>query len=147
MEFRIVSENKKQFLDLLLLADEQEDMIDLYLDRGTLFVLYDDGPKCTAVVTQEDDNTYELQSLATQPAYQGRGYGGAMVRHVCAYYAGAGRTMLLGTGDCPGILRFYEGCGFVFSHRIPNYFLEHYREPIFEDGKQLIDKVYLKQEL
>ena len=27
-----VKENKKQYLDLLLLADEQEDMIDRYLD-------------------------------------------------------------------------------------------------------------------
>ena len=36
-----VSENKKDFLDLLLLGDEQEDMIDRYLARGELFVLYD----------------------------------------------------------------------------------------------------------
>ena len=31
-----VTENKKQYIDLLLLADEQEDMIDRYLDKGTL---------------------------------------------------------------------------------------------------------------
>lgn len=36
-----VSENKKDFLELLLLGDEQEDMIDRYLARGELFVLYD----------------------------------------------------------------------------------------------------------
>ena len=29
-----VKEIKKQYLDLLLLADEQEDMIDRYLERG-----------------------------------------------------------------------------------------------------------------
>ena len=29
-----VKENKKQYLDLLLLADEQEDMVDRYLDKG-----------------------------------------------------------------------------------------------------------------
>ena len=32
-----VKENKKQYLDLLLLADEQEDMIDRYLDNGKMF--------------------------------------------------------------------------------------------------------------
>ena len=43
MTIQELKENKKQYLDLLLLADEQEDMIDRYLDRGQVFVLYDDG--------------------------------------------------------------------------------------------------------
>ena len=34
-----VKENKKQYLDLLLLADEQEDMVDRYLDNGKMYVL------------------------------------------------------------------------------------------------------------
>lgn len=34
-----IKENKKQFLSLLLLADEQENMIDRYLERGTMYVL------------------------------------------------------------------------------------------------------------
>ena len=34
-----VKENKKQYLDLLLLADEQEDMVDRYLDSGKMYVL------------------------------------------------------------------------------------------------------------
>lgn len=42
MAFREV-ENKREYLPLLLLADEQENMIDLYLDRGTMFVLEEDG--------------------------------------------------------------------------------------------------------
>ena len=29
-----VTENKKEYLDLLLLADEQENMVDRYLDNG-----------------------------------------------------------------------------------------------------------------
>ena len=40
-----ITENKKQYLDLLLLADEQESMIDRYLERGELFVLEDEGVK------------------------------------------------------------------------------------------------------
>ena len=38
-----VKENKKQYLDLLLLADEQEDMIDRYLDNGKMYVLDDNA--------------------------------------------------------------------------------------------------------
>ena len=44
-----VSENKKQYLDLLLLADEQEDMVDRYLYKGKMYVLDDDGVKCECV--------------------------------------------------------------------------------------------------
>jgi len=56
MDVVIVKENKKEFLPLLLLADEQEDMIDTYLDRGTLFALYDCDLKSICVVTEEKDN-------------------------------------------------------------------------------------------
>ena len=35
-----ITENKKRFLNLLLLADEQESMIDRYLERGEMLVLY-----------------------------------------------------------------------------------------------------------
>lgn len=43
MNITPISSNKKQYLDLLLLADEQESMIDLYLNRGEMFVLEDNG--------------------------------------------------------------------------------------------------------
>ena len=46
-----VTENKKQYLDLLLLADEQEDMIDRYLDKGRMYVLDDNGVKSECVIT------------------------------------------------------------------------------------------------
>jgi len=55
--------------------------------------------------------------------------------------------MIVGTGDTPIIVPFYENSGFVFSHRLENYFLDHYDEPIFEDGILLKDKIYLKREL
>ena len=45
MEIYEITDNKKQYLTLLLLADEQEDMIDRYLERGTMYVLEDGGVK------------------------------------------------------------------------------------------------------
>ncbi len=47
-----VKENKKQYLDLLLLADEQEDMVDRYLDNGKMYILDDNGVKCECVILQ-----------------------------------------------------------------------------------------------
>ena len=147
MEIKIISENKKDFMDLLLLADEQEDMIEQYLARGTLFALYDNDLKSICVVTDERGGSFELQSLATYRQFQGAGYGTCLVRHIFEHYKDKGTTMYVGTGDVPSIISFYEHCGFTLSHRLENYFLEHYKAPIFEGEIQLRDKVYLKKDL
>ena len=61
MEIIEIKENKKQFLPLLLLADEQESMIDRYIDRGTMYVLVDNGVKCECVVTDEGKGILEIK--------------------------------------------------------------------------------------
>ena len=134
-------------LDLLLLADEQENMIDKYLEGGTLFALYDRDLKSTCVVTIEGGNTYEIQSLATYPQFQGKGYGRYLVDYVCNYFSYNGGTMVIAADDSPLTVPFYENCGFVFSHRIENYFLEYYDNLIIEAGVQIKDKVHLTKAL
>ena len=57
------------------------------------------------------------------------------------------RTMLVGTGDSPLAIPFYENCGFTYSHRIPDFFTDNYDHPIYEAGKQLKDMVYLKRNM
>ena len=146
----VVSENKKDFLDLLLLGDEQEDMIDRYLERGELFVLSERGGRaaiCVCVVTDEGNGLFEIKNLATDARYQGLGYGSLMVRHVCAQYMGKGTDMLVGTGESPRTLNFYRRCGFSYSHRLKDFFINNYRHPIVEDGVVLTDMIYLKKAL
>ncbi|MCL2664942.1 MAG: GNAT family N-acetyltransferase [Defluviitaleaceae bacterium] len=147
MTINLIKQNKNDFFDLLLLADEQIDMIEKYLYRGDLFALYDGGLKSICVVTDEGGGVFELQNIATYPQFQKQGYGRHLIEHVCAYYKAAGSTMIVGTGDVPSAIKFYENSGFTYSHKIENYILENYREPIFEEGVQLIDKVYLKRAL
>ena len=86
MKIRKVETDKKRYLDLLLLADEQENMIDRYLERGTMYVLEDDGVKAECVVTDEGDGILELKNLAVEPAFQGRGYGKNMVDFLVRTY-------------------------------------------------------------
>ena len=147
MEIKEVKRNKKQYLSLLLLADEQEDMIDRYLDRGTMYVLEDGGVKGQCVVTDEGNGLLELKSLAVEPAFQGRGYGRALVDFVCETYRGRFATLQVGTGDSPLTVPFYEKCGFVRSHVVKSFFTHHYNHPIFEGGVQLVDMVYLQKKL
>jgi len=142
-----ITSNKKQYLDLLLLADEQEDMIDRYLESGDMFALYDDDLKTVCVVAAIDKETCELKNIATYKKYQGKGYAKALIKFVSDYYKNNFKTMLVGTGKTPIILSFYESCGFEKSHIIKNFFIDNYDHPMFEDGIQLIDMVYLKKKL
>ena len=142
-----VKENKKQYLDLLLLADEQEDMVDRYLDNGKMYVLDDNGIKCECVVTDEGNGVLEIKNIATVPEYQGKGYAKAMIDFVVNKYKGQYTVVQVGTGDSPLTIPFYEKCGFVYSHSLPNFFIDNYDHPIFENGIQLVDMVYLKRPL
>ena len=147
MDIKMIYENKKQFLDLLLLADEQESMIEKYLERGELFALYDSDLKSVCVVTRESDDVCELKNIATYEKWHGKGYGTKLLTHIFSHYKDKYTTMLVGTGDSPSILQFYQKNGFRVSHRIKNFFTDNYDHPMFEDGVQLIDMVYLSKAL
>ena len=147
MEIIEIIDNKKVYIELLLLADEQEDMIDRYLDKGKMYVLDDNGIKCQCVVTNEGNGVLEIKNIATVPEYQGKGYAKAMIDFIIAKYREDYSVLQVGTGDSPSAIPFYEKCGFVRSHIIPNFFTENYNHPIYEDGIQLVDMVYLKRVL
>ncbi len=147
MRIEKISTNKKQYLDLLLLADEQEDMIDRYLEKGDMFALFDEDLKTVCVVAAIDKESCELKNIATYKKHQGKGYGRAMIKYISNYYKNSFKSMRVGTGDVPSILSFYESCGFAKYHIIRNFFTDNYEQPMFEDGIQLIDMVYLKKDL
>ena len=142
-----VKEDKKQYLDLLLLADEQEDMIDRYLDNGRMYVLDDNGIKCECVITDEGNGVLEIKNIATVSEYQGKGYAKALIDFVVKKYKEQYTVLQVGTGDSPLTIPFYEKCGFVRSHSVPNFFTDNYNHPIFECGIQLVDMVYLQRPL
>ncbi|MEG2340818.1 MAG: GNAT family N-acetyltransferase [Odoribacter sp.] len=140
-------ENKKQYLDLLLLADEQESMIDRYLERGELFVLDDNGVKAICVVTDEGNGVCELKNIAVKINSQRKGYGKKLIEYLIVHYAGIYRQIIVGTGDVPSTVSFYTNCGFEYSHRIENFFTDNYDHQIIEDGILLKDMIYFKRKM
>jgi GNAT superfamily N-acetyltransferase len=141
-----IVENKEQFMDLLLLGDEQESMIKKYIYRGELFALYNGDLKTVCVVTKEDDEVYEIKNIATYEKYQGKGYGKYMIKWIVENYKNKCNKLYVGTGDNEKILSFYKNCGFIYSYTIKEFFTNNYDHKIYEDGKQLIDMIYLKIE-
>ena len=143
MQIIEVKDNKKQYLPLLLLADEQESMIERYLDKGTMYVLDDKGVKCQCVVTDEGGGVLEIKNIAAMAEHQGKGHAKALIEFILEKYKEHYRILQVGTGDSPLTIGFYEKCGFVRSHTIANFFTDNYNHPIYECGVQLVDMVYL----
>lgn len=142
-----LTENKKRYIELLMLADEQESMIDRYLERGDMFVLEDDGVKAICVVTDEKGGDCELKNIAVIPKYQRQGYGKRLINYLFTHYTEKYSRMIVGTGDVPSAVGFYTCCGFEYSHRIKNFFTDNYDHQMIEDGVLLEDMIYLKREL
>lgn len=147
MEIREIKQDKKQYMDLLLLVDEQESMIDRYLDRGTMYVLEDSFVKAECVVTDEGNGILEIKNIATAVAYHRKGYGKALIDWICATYKDQFSILQVGTDDSHLTVPFYEKCGFQRSHTIKNFFIDNYDHEIYEAGIQLIDMVYLQKKL
>lgn len=145
MKITEITENKKQYLNLLLLADEQEDMIDRYLTRGRMFILMDGIVKAECVVTDEGEGILEIKNIATHPRYQRKGYGRALIDFIIKEFKGRYKTLRVGTGESPLTLPFYEKCGFKKAFTVKNFFTDNYDHPIFECGVQLVDMIYLER--
>lgn len=148
MEIKEIKENKKIFLPLLLLADEQESMIDRYLDRGIMFALYDENDvKSICVITDEGDNVLEIKNIATKLDSQGKGYAKTLIKYIEENFKHKYSVLKVGTGDSPLTIPFYEKCGFVKFDKIKNFFIDNYDHPIYECGVQLVDMIYLKKDI
>lgn len=142
---RPVTSGKEKYLPLLLLGDEQESLIRAYLDRGELFALEREGKAlAVCVVTREGPGVYELQNIAVAPAYQRQGLGRALVDFLWDRYPDL-ETLRLGTGDASSTVGFYRRLGFQETGREKDYFLRCYDHPIYEDGRQLRDRVFFQK--
>ena len=147
MKILEISKNKKQYMELLFLADEQEDMIDKYINRGTMYILDDNGVKAECVVTDEGNGILEIKNIATNPKFRGMGYGKSLIDFVANKYKNKFSILQVGTGDSPATIGFYIKCGFSHSHIIKNFFTDNYNHPIYEEGVKLVDMIYLRRVL
>ena len=115
--------------------------------EGDEAVLEDNDVKAECVVTEEGNEILEIKNIAVDPENQGKGYGKALIDFLAGKYADEYSVLQVGTGDSPLTIPFYEKCGFVRSHKIPNFFTDNYDHLINEGGVQLIDMVYLQRHI
>ena len=130
MYIKEVKENKKQYLDLLLLADEQENMIDRYLSNGTMYVLEDDGVKAECVVLDVGGGVLEIKNIATDPQFHGKGYGKTLIEFIINKYQGDYSILQVGTVDSPSTIPFMKSAALPVLVFLRTSLLNHYDHPI-----------------
>ena len=145
---KIYDGDRRRLLPLLLLADESEEMVSRYIDRGEMFIIEADGRIAgECIVTDEGDGVLELKSLAIAKEFQKKGFGRALVSFIADRYRGSFSVLQAGTGDSPLTMPFYRKCGFVPHSVIPGFFTDNYDHPIIEGGVVLRDMIVLRKVL
>lgn len=149
MEIIKITKDKKKYLDLLLLGDEQEDMVDKYLSDGEMFIASaEEKVQGECVITYNGNGVYEIKNVAVYPEYQRRGVGRKLLNFALEYVKHkGGKSLIVGTGEAINTMSFYIGCGFAEYRREKDFFTKNYNKPIYEDGVQLKDMVYFKKDI
>ncbi len=95
------------------------------------------------VTLRIDPDTIEMKNLAVITKFRYQGYGSRMLQYIECQYPDS--LIILGTGETPSTIRFYEKCGYSYFHRILDFFTDNYPVPIIEEGVTLRDMIYLKK--
>lgn len=133
---REIKEGKEDYMELLLIGDEDEQMVMKYLNDAKLFTIDDEA---IAAVINLGDGKYELKNIAVKEESRGKGLSKQLIKHILAYYPDL-RALYAGTGESN--TGFYEHMGFTYSHKIENFFKDNYSHPIIDNGVLLKDMFY-----
>jgi|SRR6478672_7032474 len=139
-------------LSLLLLADDSEQQVRGYMQRGILFVAEEAGRDVGIVLAIPSVlGEVELKAVAVDPASHNRGIGKRMLAMVLAALGKRGfKRVVLGTGNSGiGQIAFYQKAGFRLWRIERDFFSPErgYPAGLEENGILLRDMVWFDQPL
>ena len=140
--------DRERHLPLLLEADDSEEHMDGYLDRGVLLEVLDAGEMIGVVVLVREADEVEIWNIALSQGHRGRGFGRAAIGAI-AERCRRDRVSCLtvGTADCSlDTIAFYRKVGFRFAGIRESYF-DTYPLAVVENGLRARDMVMFKMPL
>lgn len=140
--------DRERHLPLLLEADESEQHVRVYLDRGQLLEIYNAGGMIGVTVLVRDAAEVEIWNIALSQGYRGRGLGRAAIGAIADRCRRDGASQLtVGTSDCSlGTILFYRKVGFRFAGVREGYF-DTYPVAVVENGIRARDMVMFQMPL
>lgn len=136
--------------DLLLLADPSREIIDSYIrDSRVYLALIGDVRVGVYVLTPLEDKKAEVKNIAIHESWQGRGLGKQLLTDAAIKARDLGfRTLVIGTGNSSvAQLYLYQRSGFEITAIRKDFFIQHYPEPIYENGIQCKHMIMLEKTL
>jgi ribosomal protein S18 acetylase RimI-like enzyme len=139
---------RERHLPLLLEADDVEEHIHGYLDRGRLFEIRDADAFIGVAVLVTDGDACEIWNIALSEEHRGRGAGRGAIDLIARQCREQGAARLtVGTSDCSlGTIAFYRKVGFRFAGVRKGYF-DDYPVAVVENGIRARDMVMFEMEL
>lgn len=140
--------DRERHLPLLLEADDAEEHMRGYLDRGELLEIHDAEGMIGVVVLVREADEVEIWNIALAADRRGRGLGRAAIRAIADRCARAGAARLIvGTSDCSlDTIAFYRKAGFRFAGVREGYF-DTYPVAVVENGIRARDMVMFRMAL
>ncbi|HEU4728018.1 MAG TPA: GNAT family N-acetyltransferase [Kofleriaceae bacterium] len=145
----LYAEDRTALRTLFRLADDSDQEIASYLDRGSVLVAIESGEIVghVQILDAEVPATCELKSIAVVEARRGQGIGRGLVEAGLAHARARGATrVVLATGAADThLLRFYQRLGFRMLRIERDAFTPAagYPAELFVDGIRLLDRVWL----
>lgn len=136
--------------DLLLLADPSREMIDTYIRHSRVYVaLMDDIRVGVYVLMPLGAKKAEVKNIAVHESWQGRGLGKQLLADAAVKARELGfETLVIGTGNSSvAQLYLYQRSGFDITAIRKDFFVQHYPEPIYENGIRCKHMIVLEKEL
>lgn len=140
--------DRERHLPLLLEADDSEQHMRVYLDRGQLLEIGSAGEMIGVTVLIRDADEVEIWNIALAEGYRGRGLGRAAIEAIADRCRRDGASRLtVGTSDCSlGTIAFYRKVGFRFAGVREGYF-DTYPVIVVENGLRARDMVMFTMSL
>lgn len=150
MHIRLLKQNEKPPMALLLTADPSEELVKDYLESGHCYMAEIDKQTVGVfVLLKISDDMIELINIAVDEKYQGRGIGKTLVKNAVQKAQDLGyKTIEVGTGNSSiDQLALYQKCDFRITGVDKDFFIRNYEVDIFENGILCRDMVRLSQSI
>lgn len=147
LSIKRITEDLESYIELLMEADPEESMIRSYLFQSELYGAFFEGKTVGIVaVSYVNDCCCEIKNISVISEFQRKGIGREIIEYLTEEFSKKYDYIIVGTAKCSRApIKFYENCGFVYTHTLKNYFIDNYSEPIFDNGILCIDMIYFKK--
>jgi len=154
-DHKILKFNKTESTDripyeLLLLADPSIELVEQYLRKSQVFTAELDNETIGVIVLFPlSDVALEIKNIAVKPEFQGKGIGTFLIENAVKMARSNNQSSIcIGTANSSvGQLYLYQKLGFELSDIKKYFFVQNYKEPIFENGIQAKHMLVLTRRL